>query len=211
VVIMYFWFVAVMANIDTFWGLFPNAEEEGLGNQDHTPPRSPFLTSSAKYSQTPLISISGYAEEGSTVKIYVNEAESGHTLADREGTFRFDNVTLLEGENRLFATATDNAQNTSPPSPVATIFYLSQPPKLELATPSEGQVITQKENGLVVRGLTDREATVTINNHRAIVDSQGLFSYTAYLQEGENRLLVVARDQAGNENVLERNIIYYKP
>lgn len=207
-VIMYFWVVAVMANIDTLWGLFPNNEAQ---TTTVAPPRSPFLSSLPKYTKNKTVAVKGYAEEGVTVKLIVNGAEYGKNLADKEGSFIFDLVELIEGENQIFAVALNSASNPSAPSPTTTIVYKNKPPKLEIETPNENQSLIQKENGFLVSGLTDKDCLVTVNDHRAIVDLTGKFTLTVYLTEGINKIKILAKDQAGNEATVERTVTYFKP
>lgn len=207
-VIMYFWVVAVMANIDTLWGLFPNNEPQ---NTEVAPPHSPFLSSLPKYTKNKTVSVKGYAEEGVTVKLMVNGAEYSKNLADKEGTFSFDLVELIEGENQIFAVALNSASNPSSPSPTSTIIYTNKPPKLEIETPKENQSLIQKENGFLVSGLTDKDCLVAVNDHRAIVDLAGKFTLTVYLTEGVNKIKILAKDQAGNEATVERTVTYFKP
>lgn len=207
-VIMYFWVVAVMANIDTLWGLFPNNEPQ---TTTVAPPRSPFLSSLPKYTKSKTVTVRGYAEEGVTVKLMVNGTEYGKNLADKEGTFSFDLVQLVEGENQIFAVALNSALTPSAPSPTTTIVYQNKPPKLEVETPKENQSLIQKENGFKVGGLTDKDCQVTVNDHRAIVDLTGKFTLTVYLTEGINKIKISAKDQAGNEALVERTVSYFKP
>lgn len=207
-VIMYFWVVAVMANIDTLWGLFPNNEPQ---NTEVSPPRSPFLSSLPKYTKNNSITVKGYAEEGVTVKLMVNGGEYGKRLTDKEGSFIFDLVELVEGENQIFAIALSSSFTPSAPSPTTTVVYKNKPPKLEIETPKENQSLIQKENGFLVSGLTDKDCLVTVNDHRAIVDLTGKFALTVYLTEGANKIKISAKDQAGNEATAERSLTYFKP
>lgn len=207
-VIMYFWVVAVMANIDTLWGLFPNNEPQTTAV---APPHSPFLSSLPKYTKNKTVTIKGYAEEGVTVKLMVNGAEHGKNLADKEGAFIFDAVELVEGENQVFAVALNSTLTLSAPSPTTTIVYTNKPPKLEMETPKENQSLIQKENSFLVSGLTDKDCLVTVNDHRAIVDLTGKFTLTVYLTEGVNKIKILAKDQAGNEATIEHTVTYFKP
>lgn len=206
-VIMYFWVVTVMANIDTLWGLFPNNEPQTTV----APPRSPVLAPLPKYTKNKTVAVKGYAEEGVTVKLLVNGGEYGKRLTDKEGSFVFDPVELVEGENQLFAVALNSDFTPSAPSPTTTIIYKNKPPKLEVETPKENLSVIQKENGFLVSGLTDKDCQVAVNDHRAIVDLSGKFTLTIYLTEGSNKIKILATDQAGNEALVERAVTYFKP
>ncbi len=208
--ILYFWIMTVVANIDSFWGLFPSGET-ATEEKDSQTPRSPFLNNPPKFTKEDNITVSGFAEEGATVKIYVNDTEVGKTLADKEGSFRFENIKLQEGSNEVFTIATNQDNVNSPPSAVYSIQYLNKPPKLEVTGPTQGQTISQEQNGYPVKGVTDIGDTVTVNGHRAIVDPEGNFTYVNYLQEGKNEILVIAKDLAGNESIVGIDVTYVHP
>ncbi|OGM20086.1 hypothetical protein A2714_01510 [Candidatus Woesebacteria bacterium RIFCSPHIGHO2_01_FULL_38_9] len=79
-----------------------------------------------------------------------------------------------------------------------------QPPVLTVETPTEGQVIS--EEVIDVRGKTDPDATVAVNNQPALIEENGEFVAEIEIFEGTQEIIVVARSRSGKETVIRRNI-----
>lgn len=78
------------------------------------------------------------------------------------------------------------------------------PPLVTLRQPSQNIVNTPT---VLVNGSTNEKAEISINGIKVISDSQNNFSVNIYLKEGENNIEVKATDQAGNSNLLQKNIV----
>ena len=85
--------------------------------------------------------------------------------------------------------------------------YMSfvSPPKLEILEPKEGQEIT--ESALVVKGKTDSDVVVKINNQSVLTDDEGSFSEEINIFEGTETIEVVAISRSGKTTVVRRKII----
>lgn len=79
------------------------------------------------------------------------------------------------------------------------------PPHLELQEPIENQVV--KESSLKVRGKTDGEAFVEVNNQPVIVGEDGYFETEVEIFEGTQEIVIVAKSRSGKETVIHRKII----
>ena len=71
----------------------------------------------------------------------------------------------------------------------------SRPPKLEVYSPEENQVITQ--NKLEVRGKTDSDVTISINNQPSLVDDEGAFTTEIEVSKETNEILIKAKSRSG--------------
>lgn len=152
----------------------------------------PVATNSAK------IFVSGFAESGAMVDIFLNDVLMGSTLASKEGKFEISDLTLGKGENKIYAsTRIDNKQ--SPASRTIFITFKETLPKLEIFSPADKSVILGKEGKVEIEGETDPDTSLSINGHWVIVKNDGTFSFELPLAEGENKIEAVARDMAGNE------------
>lgn len=119
---------------------------------------------------------------------------------DANGVFRVNRV-LNEGLNPLDIRAVDAAGNEALLSRVVTVR--TQPPTLTITEPVETNSFVS--NTLVsVKGTVPPDVIVTVNGREATVDQQGIFALDIVLDEGENRLEIVARDEVGNETRSER-------
>lgn len=93
------------------------------------PPASPEITSPLNGTalSTPGINVTGKAETGISVSLFLNDSFYGQTTANQAGDFQFSFVSLFEGSNTLLATASDKA-GTSPPSPRVVLTIDTGPP-----------------------------------------------------------------------------------
>jgi cytoskeletal protein RodZ len=84
------------------------------------------------------------------------------------------------------------------------IIQFSAPPKLNVIEPTENSVLISP---VTIRGVTDIEANVTINNRPVTINSNGEFNLESPLTEGQHTLVVVAVSRSGKKTTVER-IVY---
>ncbi len=80
-----------------------------------------------------------------------------------------------------------------------------RPPSLLLEKPSEGEVV--EETPLKVRGRTDPEATVVVNNQPVIVKEDGSFETELEIFKDTQEVVVVAKSRYGKERVVRHKIV----
>lgn len=154
------------------------------------------------------IKLEGFAEAGSTVKIFVNNQNAREVLADTSGKFMISNLTLREGENEIYAIATDPAGNTGAESSRCSVLVDTEPPEIEILEPSENAEIYGLENKTTIKGKTEASASIRIDDRLIVVNREGEFSYSLTLADGENKITITATDPAGNQAEKELTIIY---
>ena len=76
-------------------------------------------------------------------------------------------------------------------------------PPISLSTPKEGSEVTQE---VLVKGKTDSNAIITVNNEPVVVGSNGEFDKKIILFPGETRIVVKAKNRLGKESTLERSV-----
>ncbi|SES94990.1 hypothetical protein [Anaerobranca gottschalkii] len=166
------------------------------------PPKLEILSpSDGSYVNTPTITIKGVTEIDA--KIFVGELE---IKVDENGKFQFD-YTLDEGENIITIIAKDSRGIENQ---VDLLIYLdTEPPKLILNKDYDGMVVEEAE--LIIAGKTSLDAQVFINGEKANLQSNGVFTLTIQLEEGENVIEIKAVDRAGNERVKTITVTYNPP
>lgn len=80
----------------------------------------------------------------------------------------------------------------------------TEPPYLVILSPEQGASFT--EDYVEIRGNTERDAAVTVQDQPVKAEAEGGFGFRCGLSEGENRIRVKSVDRAGNVNSLERVI-----
>lgn len=153
------------------------------------------------------IKITGISLPEKEVETHINEELIGKATADKNGKFEIKSLKLQEGENNIKARVKDKEKFSEFSENVLVIFD-NKPPILELTNPAPNQDFSKEQNKIEVKGKTEIESKVTVNGSRAIVDTNGNFSYTLALVDGENKIQVKAVDLAGNEVTIERTVTY---
>jgi hypothetical protein len=189
---------AVIPGIIRLTGLFIDT---GLpsDSDDVVPPRPPTISSPVEATFSATIVVSGFSEADSEVVAVLNSSELDRTVADGDGFFEID-ISLQEEENKLRFYAIDAAGNESDTSRTYSIVYDAVAPTIELESPQDGQQFELRKNQTItVKGTTEANAKVYLNDRLIFARSDGSFSTTHQLQEGDNQLTFRAVDEAGNE------------
>lgn len=118
------------------------------------------------------------------------------------GTTYTASIPLVEGPNAVALVITDAAGNVRSANLVITLD--TQPPSLTVTAPGDGERLTQET--VRVTGTAEPGATVTVGGGAVPVDGAGSFSVDYPLVRGENRIVVEARDAAGNMASVARTV-----
>lgn len=174
--------------------------------KDITPPPPPQFDTFPEYTNKNKITLTGNSEPGSTVKIIFN-GQVQETQSDSvSGSFSFDED-LINGENDFSATAKDSAGNESQPTKTYKISYNDKPPSLTIDSPSDGSsFFGANQRQITIKGKTDPNVQITINDRIVFVEEDGNFQFTTTLNEGQNKFNIKATDQEGN--ITEKDITF---
>lgn len=210
---MYFWGIAIISNINTFWEILKGTSEgEIITGLDTIAPSPPYIKTLPKATNKPAIDISGYSEAGATAILFLNGEKYGETLVDGEGEFSFEAVVLEAEDNQLWATARDTAQNESQPSATIYTKFDKKAPNLAVYEPEDNKVYVGDNNKVTVVGVADPESEVTIDGHYVILGGEGEFRYTFELHDhGERKIKIQATDEAANISTVEKTVSYFPP
>ncbi len=166
----------------------------------------PVLDSLPQATSSADIVISGIASSKQNVNLYINNNLVNSIKTQGDGKFSFKE-TIKAGENSINAKETINGKE-SDLSNTITITLKNAPPSLTVDTPSENQSFSKDQNVVDVKGSTDIDAKITVNGLWAITDDFGKFSYRLTLQNGENKVKIIATDIAGNKTEKEIKVSY---
>jgi len=166
---------------------------------DITPPEAPFLDGLPEYTNVNTRAVTGTAEPGSTVTVFIGGSEAGSAVAEADGSFSIP-VQLEEGVNVITAWATDESGNTGPLSlEASTILDTVAPDAPDLDQVPE---ITNIE-GITLTGSVEPLTTATVTLNGGVVFSEeigpaGELAASFDLEEGVNVIVVYATDRASN-------------
>ncbi|HRN70853.1 MAG TPA: Ig-like domain-containing protein [Candidatus Woesebacteria bacterium] len=154
------------------------------------------------------ISISGDVTEFKTVEFYINNVKADNIAAKSNGTFSKEIGKLRVGENKIYVLAKTQDNKHKKQSDTYSIIYKNEPPKLEIESPKNDDKTNKNE--IQVKGKTDKDVTVRINNSPVVVSVEGMFTSNFRLKDGENKLEITATDIAGNVEKQEIKVMYEK-
>jgi hypothetical protein len=174
-----------------------------------------------------VLSLTGTAEAGSTVKLYDGATLLGSVTASGNGAWSFTTVPLADGDHHLTATAFDVAGNASASSAVLNVTVDSSGPAapvVALSGPSArgtaGEDIVSAQV-LALVGTAEAGSTVQVYDGgtllgSATADGYGAWSLTTdLLNDGTHSLVATATDAAGNTSdgsaVLHVNVDHTAP
>lgn len=185
-----------------------NEIDRTITTGDTTPPATPRLIIPASISKEKLLSVKGYAEPGAKVELYVNSQLVKEVVSESNGQFLATDLLLQSGSNQLYVVAVDSAGNRSTDSRMETVHYDNTPPKLTVESPVDGTEFKSDKRTIEVRGSTEEDARVWINERLVIMGAEGSFIHSMSLVDGDQVIAVKAVDPAGNETVEEITVTY---
>ncbi len=175
---------------------------------DTVAPGAPTLVTPANggRSNNPRPTVSGAAEPGSTVTVFVDGVAVGTAVADSLGGYTLVlSSALPDGTHVANATARDAAGNVSPSSAFNLFTIDTTPPAAPVVlTPSPGGTVGSPTP--VVTGTAEPGSTVTVRLDglpvgTALVDAAGQWTFTPStpLAAGSHTVSASARDLVGNQ------------
>lgn len=182
--------------------LFVN-KDGGSENEFELKPTPPVFADIPEATYSARVKISGYAQPGIEVALYMNGAELGRKLTTDSGRFEFDQVTITEGENQIYGYSLTKGELRSEQSKQYLVRLDTVKPNLVIESPKEGEVFRGQTQRIAnFTGTVSEEGSkVYIGERMAIVQSEGKFSVAYQLVEGDQEIQMRAIDKAGNESV----------
>ena len=154
------------------------------------------------------IMVSGTVENLKTVEVFLNGDKTDEYDVKNQEDFSERITGLRSGENQIYFVGKINESSVVKKSQIYSIMFRNEKPKLEISEPQDNHVTPRDE--IVVKGKTDSNVTVVINDAPVITDATGNFQTSVKLKEGENKIKIVVQDSAGNSDSKEITVKYEK-
>lgn len=193
-----------------FGSIFKIFSKKNTGNELVIKPNTPVISQLPTATKEGKVKISGYAQAGTTIKIFVNGPEKGSTVTGNDGIFTIENIELIKGRNTIFAKAIDQKGTESDTTQTYILIYDTEAPKIEVESPKNDSVVKNLDKRITIKGKVNEKATITINNQIAIVKSDLTFEQVLGVNEGKVEIKIKATDEAGNEKEEIIKITYQK-
>lgn len=197
--------IPLIINLSVFLSGLRNNQEQSL-RHDPSFISPPIVNSLPEATSSATVVISGVASKDQTIELYINDDLINKTQTEENGSFSFEEK-IKPGENTIKVKAIVEKKESEFSNPL-TISFKSAPPSLNISSPSDGQSFSKDQNTVDVKGTTDTDVKITVNGFWAITYNNGSFSYSLPLQNGENKIKIVATDIAGNSIEKELRVTY---
>lgn len=165
---------------------------------------TPVLDALPEATNSDTLTILGETTSDVTVTLVVNGKEVGKSEADSSGSFKFENIKLVVGENLIKVTASNDAGESE--ETTATVRVDKTRPGLAVTNPVDGASLPSSTKNVNVTGSTEADAVVHINGSQTIVDSAGKFSFTLPVAPGANAIEATSTDLAGNITTVKLSV-----
>jgi hypothetical protein len=185
-------------------GIFKHSEKNPSISENPTL-APPVLNIPFEATNNSQIDIKGYGTPNSKVTIYLDDQKKGTVDVSSDGSFELKSIELVLGINNIYAKSIDDKNQESLPSKTLRITYDNEKPNLEVSEPEDGKSVQgdRKQN---ISGKTEPQAQVFINDSKIIINSDGNFSTTYQLSDGENVFTIKAVDPASNSTEVIRKV-----
>lgn len=197
--------IPVLANVSFF--LFEKKDTQDQSAKKTIFVSPPELDALPNATNSAKLVVSGTGQEKQEIALYINGEFEDKTEVEDDKKFIFDNILLKEGENLIQTKAKEENQE-SDFSNSYTIILTKKAPTLTIDSPSDKQSFGKDDKQVMIKGKTDAGNKVTINDLWAIVDNNGAYEYGLPLHGGENKIKVIATDQANNTTEKEITVVY---
>lgn len=209
-VVLYFIFtfgIKLLLNTSSFIsGLFPQPSNKPLSKTEDSFSAID-ITSIPQATNSANIIVSGSVLNFDTLTFYLNKVKVKEVDSPSD-IFNEEIGDLEKGENSIYILAKSKDSKTEKSTITYKVFYKSEKPKLEISEPSDNSTTNNQE--IKIKGSTDIETYIHINDLPVVVDVNGNFETIVRLKDGDNQITAKAQDIAGNEEIKTIKVTYQK-
>jgi hypothetical protein len=199
--LLLFIFIIMPQAIQLFFRIFGSGNLDFV-QADSVPPQVPVLSLLPEATKESTLELKGYGEAGSDVVVVRNGEEVGRSEVNSEGQFTY-NLELIDGDNLMGIYGIDDADNQSTSRSFLIVRDTEAPMLAFEDLEDDRQILLRENQNLQIRGETEPDSQLTLNDRSVYVKSDGTFSTSFYLNEGDNQLKFVVTDLAGNRTERE--------
>jgi len=162
----------------------------------------PVATNSARFI------VSGSIVNYNILNFFINEEKVRQEKIMSGDFFSQEIGDLEKGKNEIYIEALSDDGQSSKKTNVYTVIFDDEKPTLEISSPQDKTTVNNQE--IILKGKTDNEIYIKINEIPVVVDATGNFSTPIRLKDGDNNIVVIAEDVAGNRETKNLIVTYKK-
>ena len=171
---------------------------------------SPSLSNFQELTNKDSIAFQGVSSGNASVELFLNDSSYGKVTAETDGKFKFENVSIIKGKNKIYLIAKNSEGIESPKSKEYNLDFDDKKPEIKTINLSNGQTITNLNKTVTITGETNEYSEIEINGKKVFKKDANKFEYLLGVTEGEISVEVKLIDKAGNENKYFYKITYKK-
>jgi len=171
---------------------------------------APTLTNFQELTNKDSITIQGVSSGNASVELFLNDSSYGKMTAESDGKFKFENVSIIKGKNKIYLIAKNTDGIESPKSKEYNLDFDDKKPEIKTINLSNGQTITNLNKTVTITGETNEYSEIEINGKKVFKKDGNKFEYLLGVNEGEMNVEIKLIDKAGNESKYFYNITYKK-
>ena len=210
ILVVYFIFtygIRLLLNTSSFIsGLFPQPSPKPLSKTEESF-SSIDISSIPQATNSAKIIISGSTLNFDILDFYLNDKKVKEIKSSSD-IFNEEIGDLEKGDNSIYIRARSEDNRTIKKTIIYKVFYKNEKPKLEITEPSDNFSTSNQE--IKIKGSTDKETYVHINDLPVVVDANGNFETSIRLKDGDNQITATAQDIAGNTETKTLKVTYQK-
>jgi hypothetical protein len=171
---------------------------------------SPTLSNLPQLVNKDTVTLEGISSANTQVELFLNESSYGKTSADNDGKFKFENVSIIKGVNKIQLQAKNSDGIESPKSKEYSLNFDDKKPEIKTINISNNQVITNLNKNVDIIGETSEPVDIEVNGKKVFKKEGTRFEYILGVNEGNVQVEVKLTDSAGNTNTYNYTITYKK-
>ena len=210
ILVVYFIFtygIRLLLNTSSFIsGLFPQPSPKPLSKTEESF-SSIDISSIPQATNSAKIIVSGSTLSFDILDFYLNDKKV-REIESSSDIFSEEIGDLEKGDNSIYIRARSEDNRTIKKTITYKVFYKNEKPKLEITEPSDNFSTSNQE--IKIKGSTDKETYVHINDLPVVVDANGNFETSIRLKDGDNQITATAQDIAGNTETKTLKVTYQK-
>lgn len=210
IAILYFIFtvgIKLLLTVSTFVANISSKKTETQSNKKEEQFASISIDSIPDATNSAKLYIGGSVSNINHILFYIN-GDKVKEISLSNDSFSEEIGDLKSGNNEVFVKGKQDNVSSEKKTKIFNVIYKSEKPKLEISEPTDGSKTNKTD--ITIKGTTDKETYIKINNLPIVVDSQGNFQTMVTLKDGENIIPIIVEDIAGNIEKKDLKITYQK-
>lgn len=208
--VLYFIFtygIKILLNTSSFIsGVFPQPSVKPLSKTEDSF-NSIDIISIPEATNSAKIMVTGSLLNFDILEFYINSKKIKEVESSSD-IFNEEIGDLEKGENSIYVKAISKDSKLQKSTITYKVYYNSDKPKLEIFEPADNSTTSNQE--IKISGNTDKEIYIHINDLPVVVGVNGNFETIVRLKDGENMIVIVAQDVAGNSETKSLKVTYQK-